>query len=334
MPRVIDVAPTFVLLLLAPLCGEVVTGSTPILMFLNPIAMLFEIGLYGFGAILVRDLVRSRGLGWTSLLILGAAYGVLEEGLVVTSWMNPHWPDAVSLGDRGRLLDINWIWAVGLTAFHAVESIAVPIILTEALFPSRAARAWLSDRGRRRVAVGLGVVCAIELLFFGFVQFRSQGYSPPASWVVALAIAAALARYGLRHRFGAVVPWHVPSLWQLRAFALLATFLFFGGLWALPSIVPIGIVPIAFIGVVLGFVAIRLRHWSAEAGWGDAQRLALATGVMSFFLGLAPLLEFSMRPAGKNTSGMTLFALAAVAFLAWLARRTPAAKAAQPLTTT
>ena len=293
-------------------------------MFLNPLTLLFLVGLYGLGALLVRELIRSRGLGWSNLLLLGAAYGVLEEGLVVTSWTNRFWPDAISLGDRGRLLDINWIWAVGLTTFHAVESIAVPIVLAEALFPARADEPWLSDRGRKRVAVGLAIVSAVELLLFGFLQFRDQGYSPPASYFLALAIAAALVWLGLRRSPPSVRPSRMPSLWRLRGFGFAMTTAFFVALWALPNIIPIGIVPVALMAVVAWFAADRVRHWSADPGWGPPQRLALASGVIGFFLALAPLLEFGAHPAGKSTSGMTAFALITVVVLVWLARREPA----------
>jgi len=45
------------------------TGSTPQLMFINPISLLFETGLSGSGAILIRELVRRRGLGWSSIFL-------------------------------------------------------------------------------------------------------------------------------------------------------------------------------------------------------------------------------------------------------------------------
>src|SRR5258707_57155 len=78
---------------LAPAVGELLSGSTPPLLFISPFSLLFEAGLYGSGAILVRELARRRGLGWGSIVLLGAAYGILEEGLVVTSWFNPYLPD-------------------------------------------------------------------------------------------------------------------------------------------------------------------------------------------------------------------------------------------------
>src|SRR5262249_6156817 len=86
------------LFLLAPMVAEMLTGSTPPLNFINPVSLLLEIPLYGAGAVLARELIRRRGLGWGRLLLLGAAYGVLEEGLTIGSWFDPYWPDVAPLG--------------------------------------------------------------------------------------------------------------------------------------------------------------------------------------------------------------------------------------------
>lgn len=80
----------FVLVLMAPLVAELLAGSTPlgqpiVLAFLLPVYLL----LYGAGALLIRELVRHSGRGWTSILLLGAAYGLIEEGFVSQSLFNP-----------------------------------------------------------------------------------------------------------------------------------------------------------------------------------------------------------------------------------------------------
>jgi hypothetical protein len=56
------------------------------------------VGMYGCGALLCREVAHRYGLGWPGLLLLGAAYGVYEEGLVdrflfptqrAQSWIGP-----------------------------------------------------------------------------------------------------------------------------------------------------------------------------------------------------------------------------------------------------
>jgi len=313
------------LFVLAPVCGELLSGSTPIRAFVNPFTFLYLSGLYGSGALLVREIVRRRGLGWRNVLLLGAAYGVLEEGLVVTSWTNPYWPDAVSLGGYGRLLDINWVWALHLTLFHAVVSIAAPIVLAEAAFPRIAQERWLGDRAMRAVAIWLALVSLIGLVGFGFLAFRDRGYDhPPASYLVALLIAVALVRLGLRRRSGPMVSDVLPpSLWQLRGFAFATTVAVFALAWIGPHVIPVALLVVVALGAVAAYALQRMSRWSARSGWGAEHRLALASGALGFLIAIAPFVEFGLHSPEKDPAGQTLVALSALAGLWLLARRAP-----------
>jgi hypothetical protein len=98
---------------------------------------------------------------------------------------------------------------------------------------------------------------------------------------------------------------NAPRLWQLRLIALATTILFFFDLWAMPNLVPFPLVPIV---LVIGLVALAtwvLRRWARRAGWGVQHRLALAFGVITFFVLLSPLTEFFILPhTGKNPAGL------------------------------
>jgi hypothetical protein len=84
-------------------------------------------GMYGAGAILVRETVRLNGGGWPSILLLACAFGLLEEDFVTQSLFNP---DYLHL----RLLDFGFLpslgtafpWAIFVVSIHAVWSITVP----------------------------------------------------------------------------------------------------------------------------------------------------------------------------------------------------------------
>ena len=67
------------LFLLAPIIPEMLTGSTPPLMFINPISLLFETGLYGSGAILIRELIWRHGLGSSSIVMLARVVAKREK---------------------------------------------------------------------------------------------------------------------------------------------------------------------------------------------------------------------------------------------------------------
>ncbi len=70
------------LALAAPLISELALGTIPI-------STAWTLAFFGFvysaGALLVRELVRRRGLGAGALVALGLAYGVMEEGLALGS---------------------------------------------------------------------------------------------------------------------------------------------------------------------------------------------------------------------------------------------------------
>jgi hypothetical protein len=73
-----------------PILGEVFSFNTPPLAFiLDPSNFIFEPALYGSGALLIREVARRRGVGWPAILVMGAAYGILEEGVFIHSWSIP-----------------------------------------------------------------------------------------------------------------------------------------------------------------------------------------------------------------------------------------------------
>lgn len=300
-------------------------GSTPPLSFINPISLIAETALYGSGAILVRELARRRGLGWGNIALLGAAYGILEEGLVVNSWFNPSWSGLGKLAYYGRFLDTSWVWAVELTTYHAIISITIPILLTELLFPSLARRPWLSRRGMRGFSIWLTIVSVLMLLGFGFLAFRKQGYThPPLMFLGAFLLAVGFVWLGLHLRpkvaaLAAPVVRSAPGLWRLRSLAFLAVFAFFFIAWIVPDIVPW---PMVTILLFVGLVALAVRmiaRWSRRQGWSVEHQLALATGVLGFFVPLSALLEFVLPFSGKNMAGLFLVNLAFMIGLAVLA---------------
>ena len=142
--------PCAVLFFLAPLVGEVLAGSTPLDVLGSPKnflpLFLLEALLYGGGAVLIREIARRTGRGWPTILGLGLAYGVLEEGLITQSLFNPDYLGLQLLG-LGSLFGLGWVWITDLVPLHAVWSIGVPIALTELMFRSRGVDSWLGRLG-------------------------------------------------------------------------------------------------------------------------------------------------------------------------------------------
>ena len=200
------VPPALVLLLLAPAVGELLSGSAPPREYFSPLSFALLTALYGCGALLVREAKIRWGKGVGSLLLLGASYGVVEEGVMTASWFNPAWPDLGALGVFGRWLGVNWVWAVELSIYHAVVSVAVPILLVELAYPGRRGESWLGGWWLRVVALTFSLDVILGLFLF----IRVTGYTPhPAEMLFALAVAFLLsaAAYRLRRGWVAVLPF-------------------------------------------------------------------------------------------------------------------------------
>jgi hypothetical protein len=256
---------------------------------------------------------------------MGGAYGLLEEGLVVNSLLNPLWPDVIFLHGAARAAGVNWIWTVAFMGYHAVISISIPIVVTEAIYPDLADRPWLGRLGVWMMGVILFLASLTGLLLFGFLAFRKLGYSHPStSWFLILALATAMVVIALRlkPRTARAAASAVPGLWRLRlgAFALMTAW--FAAVYVVPGKAPFGLIPVLAIAGVECLAAFAVWRWSARAGWHAPQRLALASGAVAFFIALDPVIEFGAHPAGKGVTGLTLVGLLTLALLVWLARRT------------
>jgi hypothetical protein len=149
--------PPFVLVVVAFLVAELLPGSAPIT---QPGLWPFLLLIYGPGALLIREAVRRRKRGWASILLLGAAYGLVEEGLALQSLFNPALYHAADWG--ARFLGINGVYAEAAIIIHAVWSAAIPILLTDLLFPGRRDTPYLGRSGL--ILTGVWYILGVALL--------------------------------------------------------------------------------------------------------------------------------------------------------------------------
>lgn len=139
------------LALLSPAIAELLTGSTPITgLFVNPalfgFLFLLDLWLYGTGVLLIREARVRWRKGWGTVLLLGAAYGILEEGIAVHTFFQTGGSPVGVLGSFGHFLGVDWLWAVGLTMFHSAYSIALPILLVDLIWPEQRSAPFLGGR--------------------------------------------------------------------------------------------------------------------------------------------------------------------------------------------
>jgi hypothetical protein len=151
--------------MIAACLAEFLTGSTPILMvILNPLGFVANVGLYGGGALLIREATLRWRKRWGAVLLLGGAYAVGEEGFAAKTMINPNSP---IIGNQlySHWAGVNWVALTNLTVFHSAFSIAVPLILVELLFSETKGRRLLGNRGLA-VTGGLYGLTVFLLTFF------------------------------------------------------------------------------------------------------------------------------------------------------------------------
>ena len=310
--------PWLALLLLAPAVGELLSGSSPPAEFFQPFGFTIMTVLYGCGALICRELKVRWRKGVGSLLLLGCAYAILEEGLMVASFFNPDWMDLGALKGFGRALEVNWVWAVELTIYHAFFSVTVPVLLVELIYPDRKAQPWLSGRGLKVAAGALALDVVGGLLLFG----RMLGYYPPVPQYLFFA--------GIAYLFVQAAA-KLPSNWLRRgtrpmrrplyyAALSLATVLVSGLVIGVPPNVSRAFYAPALVIVVEVLLILVVVNHLRGFNWREARRshlLGLVLGAVLFFVAITPIHELDATRV-DDTSGMMLVGAGFLALLAYL----------------
>jgi hypothetical protein len=278
--------------------------------------LLTLVVLYGGGAVIIRELTFRWGKGWRSILLLGAAYGIIEEGLMVKSFFDPNWMDLGALGTYGRWLGVNWIWSLELTAYHMVISIAIPILLVNLLYPNEGDRSWVSGRALKVI----GGLFTLDVLvgFFLLTPYRPPlvPYLVSAGLVILLFV---LARR-LPVQFQLAENTHQKNPVWVGLLAFWATVGLFLIVWmtsesTIPALVGFLILA-AWIGLCL-ITTGWLLGWKAGS-W--RHEFALAAGGLGFLILLSPIAELDPSRL-DDPSGMLIVGLLFAAFLAYVRLR-------------
>lgn len=270
--------PALGLFVLAPVCAEYLWGyddSTGHPATLVGNLIVFS-PLYGAPALLIRELARRRSLGWPGILLLAAAFGVVQAAIVDQSmWATdyrdiPYWAEMSAptyLAPIGLSLYLPLLFVGG----HVVLSIGSPIALVESLAPRRRREPWL---GPVVVAVVLFLYVAASALVMKDAYDTGEA---TATWGQLLASTAAagglvVAAFVVGRRPALIVPGSVPGPAVVWVAAFLAT-----GAWiAIPPSRP-GTALAALLAVA---AVVLVWRWSHRGDWGQRHVLALAGGAV------------------------------------------------------
>ena len=244
------------------------------------------------------------------------------------SFFDPGWMDLGTLAWYGRWLDVNWVWAVWLTTYHAVVSIAIPIFLTEWIWPHIRGQPLTSRRG---YITSIGLLAGATV----FINLLLTPYRPSVWHLLGAGAAVVFLAWVAKNYAGAL--WarlpttrlpRSPRVYAIGGFGfLMGSFLLYAGG---PSF---GVVPILTIlegAAVLAGVMFLVRRTSDDAERWARQRFAFVAGCMGFLIVLAAFLELA------GWRGMGIVAAAFTYFLVRRYRRAPAilparGPAAEPL---
>ncbi|MGO8947009.1 MAG: hypothetical protein ACLQUY_04970 [Ktedonobacterales bacterium] len=336
------VAPIATLIFLSPVLTELLMGIVHIT---NLWLLVPEMAVYGVAALLIREAVRRQHRGWGMILLLGMAYALAEECVILQTSLTPQFFTA-GTSSFGWAFGVQWIYLVAMLGYESVYAIVLPIALTELLFPDQRAVPWLSRRGIG-IAIVVFILSSVGVWWLwshvGLQRYGSSTYHiPPLNVGLALLVIGVVvsATLGLRLPTRSVQqairrawsPWLLGSIaftfaliwWILVVFAYLPA----SSLPAFSPLIPIGI-GLAWAGLAL----LVVRYLSTARGWQDRHQLALIFGaVLASMVGgvLVILADSPLDILGKLV--FDLIAIVLLACLAWsLRKQRPAAVAESDL---
>jgi len=282
------VGPITTLIVLSPVLTELLMGK----MHLSNLWLLIpEMSVYGTAALLIREMTRRLRRNWGTMLVLGLAFAILEECVILQTSLTPQFFPPAFQDNFGWAFGVQWIYLTALLWYESVYAIVLPIYLTEMLFPARRESLWLDNRGLF-ITAGIFVLASIGVWQLwarvGLQQYGPSTYQVSPLYIIAalivsiLIIVRILLRGSPSHTLEKANR-HAPRPWLvwLMAFGFGLVWFYLIALAFVPASTTNNASPLIPIGIALAWIGtglIVLRHISSAVDWGDRQRLALIFG--------------------------------------------------------
>lgn len=321
------------LLVLAPIGAEYLAAydsSTG-----DPVALLagllIFVPLYGAPALIIREVARRAAIGWTGIILMATAFGLLQAGVVDQSLFSEDYRGIESWADTLRAsyvepLGISLYNALHFVGGHVIYSICAPIAIAEALRPRAASAPWLRSVSLSIVSI-LYVLASILILADHLQNETSHASIPQVAISLAIVTLLIATAFRLRQR-GQFVGKGAPTIrrtFVVSLFLIVASSFgpedWSGALLAAGSL---------FVAAVLLWRASRAASWSLSHIVAIATAALLTRGTLAF-LYFPVIGEVSaVRKYGHNV--VLLVIVSAACYVAWRATRTatvdePAARA-------
>jgi hypothetical protein len=271
--------------------------------------------MYGGGAVLIREVTRRTARSWGTVLVLGAAYGLIEAGVFDGSLFNPSFEGMDFRSAYVPALGISAINALHFVVGHAVWSITIPIVLVELLAPARRSQPWLGKAGLTVTAVAY-LLGGLLVLHNSWVTGNYRTSPPQFAGTVVVAGLLVAVAFALHPPVGPATGGWVPR----PALVGVAAFVWSSVVVAAPE---------SWVGVVLSLAAIAVAaivvvRLARRTGWGGAHRLALAGGpLFTYGWGSFVIAYLKGRTDMVDLAGNAAFIVSAVVLVVVTARRVP-----------
>lgn len=301
MPKGMRMKMILLLIVMSPGIPEYLTGSSPFnRLFYDPVGFIFSLGLnialYSTGALLIREFAIRYRKGWGSILALGCAYGIMEEGVSVHTFVQASGSPVGLLAIYGRFAGINWVWALGLTFFHAVFSIGLPLLLLSLAYPQYSREPLL---GRKSASTVLSIYL-LDVIFLNILllSVSSRTFPTAGDFILFLLVSIILVVIAFKFPRKMLSPRGKPGSGTKKFYILgmlvFATYTLFAfvpvkadGTGRIPPVIDM----ILFAASYILYMFLIVRYMPEKSN--ERHRYALAFGLLIPLLAWAELMEIS-----------------------------------------
>jgi len=281
-------------------------------------ALVFFGALYGAPALLARELARRLGWGWPSLLLVFAALGTAQAGLIDQSLFSADYGGYEGWEENREPTLIPTMGLSGYNAYsfilgHVIFSFAAPVALAEAWVPARARKPWLGPIGIT-VAVLAYALAAVLIVTDPESRSGSQAQLLGTAGVVGALLLLAVIVGRRRRVEDAGTGRRGISIWLVLGVAL--------ALALVPDLMPatwLGVIAAmtatAAVGILI-LLAARTRAWTIQHTAAVGAAFLLERGLLAFTY--FPLIG-DVEPVPKYAHNVIM--LLVVLLATWLALR-------------